>query len=85
MLKYVTNGKVGKCKTKINLADLNIFTHISTFLGIFRCIQAYLGVIRHIQELYRYIEAYLEPGVTLAFPEPWRIQNPRHIQNPDIF
>ena len=45
----------------------------------FRQIYAYSGIIGHIQELFRHIQAYLEPFVTLEYLELW------YIQNPDIF
>ena len=40
-----------------------------------RQIQAYSGVIRHIQGLFRHIQAYSEPCITLAYLETWYIQN----------
>ena len=45
----------------------------------FRQIQAHSGIIRHIQELFRHIQAHLEPCVTLTCLKLW------YIQNPDIF
>ena len=40
----------------------------------FRQIKGYSGIIKQIQELFRYIQAYLEPYVTLTYlklcPEP---------------
>ena len=52
--------------------------------------QTDLGAFRRIQELFWHIQAYPEPCVTLAYIEPWYIQNPdiqnqKHIQNPGIF
>ena len=44
-----------------------------------KAIQTDLGIIRYIQELFRHIQAYSKPCVTLAYLEPW------YIQNPDIF
>ena len=53
---------------------------IQTDLGIFRHNQAYPGII----------QAYSKLCVTLAYLEPWYIQNPdiqnqKHIQNSGIF
>ena len=45
----------------------------------FRQIQAHSGIIRHIQELFRYIQAYLEPCITLTYLKLW------YIENTDIF
>ena len=45
--------------------DLYIFWHILT----------YSGINRHIREQFGHTEAYLEPFVTLAYLEPWYIQN----------
>ena len=57
---------------------------------LFRQIQAHSGIIRHIQELFSHIQAYLELCYSDIFksavqPEPWHIQNQKHIQNPTIF
>ena len=45
----------------------------------FRQVLAHSGIIKHIQELFRPIQAYSEPCVTLEYLEPW------YNQNPDIF
>ena len=45
----------------------------------FRQIYAHSGIIRYIQELFRFIQTFAEPCVTLTYLEPW------YIQNPDIF
>ena len=45
----------------------------------FKQIQAHSGIIRHIQELFRHIQAHLEPCVTLTYLKPW------YVQKPDIF
>ena len=45
----------------------------------FRQIYAQSGIIRYIQELFRFIQTFAEPCVTLTYLEPW------YIQNPDIF
>ena len=42
-------------------------------------IQTKLRIFRHIQELFKHIQAYAKPCVTLAYLEP------RYIQNPDLF
>ena len=57
---------MGKCKAKAIHANVGIFTHIP----------AHSGIIRHIQELFRHIQAYSEPFVTLGYGAPWYIQNP---------
>ena len=44
-----------------------------------KTIQTDLGTFRHNQELFRHIQACSKPCVTLAYLEPW------YIQNPDIF
>ena len=56
---------------------------IQTALGAFRHNQAYPGITRHIY-------AYSKPGVTLAYLEPWYIQNSdiqkqKYSENPSIF
>ena len=61
-----------KCKTKAIQADIGIFTHIL----------AYSDTCKHKQA---YSQAYSEPSVTLAYLEPWYIQNQKHIQNRDVF
>ena len=54
---------MGKYKAKAIQTDIGIFVHIPT----------YSGLLRHIQELFRHIEAYSEPFVTVAYSEPWLI------------
>ena len=78
---------MGKYKTKTIRADLGILTHIP----------AYSDISTHIQpDIIRHIQAYSEPCVTLAYSEPWQIQNQTHIrtlvysetwliQNPGLF
>ena len=57
----------------------------------FRQKKAHSGIIRHIEELFRHIQTYSKPNVTLAYLKLWCIQNPdiihnqKHIQNPRIF
>ena len=51
----------------------------------FRQIQAHSGIIRHIQELFRHIQAYLEPCVTLTYLKLWYIQNPDMFRTRSIF
>ena len=71
---------MGKCKTKTNQANLNIFMHIPAFLGIFRRNQTYSEIIRVYWGIFRTL---CNPGMfrTLifwepeAYPEPWYIQN----------
>ena len=60
------------------------FSHIHTYAGIFRYSQAQSEITRHFQELLRGIQAHLEASVTLAYSEPWHIQNQTHIQKPSI-
>ena len=62
-------------------AYLRIFLHIQVYSHI----QAYSGIIRLIRELFRYIQACLEPCVTLAYSKTWHIQNHMHIQNAGTF
>ena len=73
------------CKIKFIQANLGIFTHILALSNKFS----------NIQESFRHIYAYLDSCVTLAYSEPWYIQNPGifrtlvyskpwHIQNPGI-
>ena len=56
---------MGKCKAKSIQTDLGILTHIPVYWGIFRHIKAYSGII----------QGYCEPCATLAYSEPWYIQN----------
>ena len=42
----------------------------------FRQKKAHSGIIRHIQELFRHIQTYSKPNVTLAYLKLWCIQNP---------
>ena len=60
----------------------------------FRPIMAHSGIIKHIQELFRHIQPYLEPCLTLTYlklvyPKPYYEQGaysePRHIHNPAVF
>ena len=51
----------------------------------FRQIQAHSGIIRHIQELFRHIQAYSQPCVTLAYFGPWYIQNSKIFRTRSIF
>ena len=48
-------------------------------------IQTGLRIFRHIQELFRHIQAYPRPCVTLAYLEPWYIQNPDLFRSRSIF
>ena len=57
-------------------AYLRIFLHIQVYSHI----QAYSGIIRLIRELFRYIQACLEPCVTLAYSEPHAYSERWHIQ-----
>ena len=49
-----------------------------------KAIQTYLGIFRHNQA---YSKPSVKPGILRAvvYPEPWHIQNQKHIQNPGIF
>ena len=51
-------------KTKAIRAHLDTFMH------------TYSDMIKHIEEIFRHIQAYLEPCVNLKYSEPWYIQNP---------
>ena len=53
------------CKIKFIQANLGIFTHILALSNKFS----------NIQESFRHIYAYLDSCVTLAYSEPWYIQN----------
>ena len=44
----------------------------------FRHIYSHSGIIRHIQELFRHIQAYSKPCVTLTYLNLWYIQNPTY-------
>ena len=48
---------MGTCETKAIWADLGIFMHILT----------YPGIIKLIQELFRHIQTYSEPCVTMIY------------------
>ena len=56
-----------------------------------KAIQTDLGTFRHNQVYPGIIQAYSKPSVTLAYLEPWYIQNldiiqnQKHIQNTGIF
>ena len=65
---------MGKCKTKAIQTDLGTFKHNRVDPGI---IQAYSGIFKN----------RCNPGIfrTVVYPEPWHIQNQKHIQNPGIF
>ena len=62
-------------KTKAIQADLGIFTHILADSGIFWQIQTYSSIIGHMQKLFWHAQVYSLPSVTLAYSEPWNIQN----------
>ena len=63
-----------KCKTKAIQTNLDTFRHNQAYPGI---IQAYSGKFRTL--------CYPEIFKTVVHPEPWHIQNQKHIQNLDIF
>ena len=65
---------MGKCKTKAIQTDLGTFRHNQAYPGI---IQAYSGIFKTL----------CNPGIfrTVVYPEPWHIQNQKHMQNPGIF
>ena len=66
--KGIVNEEMGKYKTNVIQADLDIFNAYSSMFrypSIFRHIQTYLGII----------QAYSEPCVTLTYSELWYIHN----------
>ena len=65
---------MGECKTKAIQTNLGTFRHNQTCPGI---IQAYSGIFRTLY--------FPNMFKTVVCPEPWHIQNQKHIQNPDIF
>ena len=65
---------MGECKTKAIQTNLGTFRHNQTYPGI---IQAYSGIFRTL--------CYSDIFKTVACPEPWHIQNQKHIENPGIF
>ena len=71
--------KTGARKIKAIQAVLAIFTHIPAYSGMFRDNKTYSGIMRHIKELFRPIQVYSEPCVTLAYSESWHTQNQRRI------
>ena len=62
---------MGECKTKAIQTNLGTLTHSL--------------IIRHIQELFRHIQAYLEPCVTLTYLKLSCIQNPNIFRTSSIF
>ena len=65
---------MGKCKTKSIQTNLDTFKHNQTYPEI---IQAYSSTFRTL--------CYPDIFKTVVCPEPWHIQNQKHIQNPAIF
>ena len=65
---------MGECKTKAIQTNIGTFRHNQAYPGI---IQAYSGIFKTL----------CNPGIfrTVVYPEPWHIQNQKHIQNPGIF
>ena len=65
---------MGKCKAKAIQTDLGTFRHNQVYPGI---IQTYSGIFKTL----------CNPGIfrTVVYPEPWHIQNQKHMQNPGIF
>ena len=61
---------IGKCETKVIQTDLSTFRHNQAYPGI---IQVYSGILSIL----------CNPD--MVYPEPWHIQNQKHIQNPGIF
>ena len=57
------------------------FRYIHAYPRIFRHIHTSSGIIKHIQELFKQIQAYSEPFVTLTYLEPKYIWNQKYIQN----
>ena len=66
--------KRGERKTKAIQINLGTFKHNQTYSGI---IQTYSGIFRTL--------CYPDIFKTVVYPEPWHIQNQKHIQNPSIF
>ena len=64
---------MGKSKTKA----------IQTDLGTIRHNQAYPGIIQIYSSIFKTL---YNPGIfrTVIYPEPWHIQNQKHIQDPGI-
>ena len=64
---------MGECKIKPNQTNSGSFRHNHTYPGI---IQAYSDIFRTVRhpDLFK----------TVVYPEPYYIQNQKHIQNPDI-
>ena len=65
---------MGECKTKAIQTNLGTFRHNQTYPGI---IQAYSGIFRTL--------FYTDIFKTVVCPEPWHIQNKKHIQNSSMF
>ena len=65
---------MGECKTKAIQTNLGTFSHNLAYPGI---IQAYSGIFRTL--------CYPAIFKTVVCPEPWNIQNEKHIQNLGIF
>ena len=65
---------MSKCKTKAIHTDLSTFKDNQAYPGI---IQAYSGIFKTL----------CNPGIfrNVIYPEPWHIQNHKHIQNLGIF
>ena len=86
LFKKTANGSfrqgitMGKCKTKVVQADLNIFTHIQH-------ITAYSDILRHNQAYSGIFRTLCNPDIfkTMVYLELQDIQNQKHIQNRGIF
>ena len=60
------------CMRHIQGSDIfgTLFMHIQTFSSIFSIIKAYSCRLRHKYDIFRFIQAYLEPWVSLAYSQP---------------
>ena len=56
--------------------------HKPVYLGIFSYIQQYPGIFTHYSCIFRHVQIYSKPSVTVPYSESWHNQNPRHVQNP---
>ena len=65
---------MSECKTKAIQTNLDTFGYNQTYTGI---VQAYSGIFR--------TPCYLDIFKTVVCPEPWHIQNHKHIQIRGIF
>ena len=63
-----------------NRVIFRVYSSILTqFQNILRDNLGYSPIFQHYSDIFRHIQAYLESYITVAYSEPW------HIQNPEIF